>query len=59
MRNLIVSAPRMLALLGAILSIGASAQASQTHKETCTSSLHREHINRGILVLQKNYNTLS
>ncbi|MFP3159130.1 MAG: hypothetical protein RXR65_05110 [Hydrogenobaculum sp.] len=28
MRNLIVSAPRMLALLGAILFIGATAQAS-------------------------------
>jgi hypothetical protein len=38
MRNLIVSAPRMLALLGAVLFIGASAQASQTHKETGISA---------------------
>ena len=28
-------------------------------KHICTSSLHREHINRGILVPQKKYNTLS
>jgi hypothetical protein len=38
MRNLIVSAPRMLALLGAVLFIGATAQASQTHKETGISA---------------------
>ena len=38
MRNLIVSAPKMLALLGAILFIGATAQASQTHKETGISA---------------------
>lgn len=38
MRNLIVSAPRMLALLGAVLFIGATAQASQTHKETGVSA---------------------
>jgi hypothetical protein len=38
MRNLIVSAPRMLALLGAVLFIGASAQASQTYKETGISA---------------------
>jgi|GEM_PF-3244580 len=38
MRNLIVSAPRMLALLGAVLFIGASAQASQAYKETGISA---------------------